>query len=39
MGRKKEEWNVPKVNYSYTDADSEWSPSGESKRKWRKVSR
>ncbi|XP_078040729.1 uncharacterized protein LOC144471972 [Augochlora pura] len=31
--------NVPKVNYSYTDVDPEWNPSGESKRKRKKTSR
>ncbi|XP_076289030.1 uncharacterized protein LOC143213247 [Lasioglossum baleicum] len=31
--------NVPKVNYSYTDVDPEWNPSGESKRKRKKSSR
>ncbi|XP_015437431.1 PREDICTED: uncharacterized protein LOC107192638 [Dufourea novaeangliae] len=31
--------NVPKVNYSYTDVDPEWNPSGESRRKRRKTSR
>ncbi|XP_017889620.1 uncharacterized protein LOC108630699 [Ceratina calcarata] len=31
--------NVPKVNYSYTDVDPEWNPSGESKRKRKKTNR
>ncbi|XP_076246306.1 uncharacterized protein LOC143186508 [Calliopsis andreniformis] len=31
--------NVPKVNYSYTDVDPEWNPSGELKRKRKKTSR
>ncbi|XP_054000520.1 MATH and LRR domain-containing protein PFE0570w-like isoform X1 [Hylaeus anthracinus] len=31
--------NVPKVNYSYTDVDPEWNPSGESKRKRKRTSR
>ncbi|XP_076633762.1 uncharacterized protein LOC143347962 isoform X1 [Colletes latitarsis] len=31
--------NVPKVNYSYTDVDPEWYPSGESKRKRKRTSR
>ncbi|XP_076763757.1 uncharacterized protein LOC143431125 isoform X1 [Xylocopa sonorina] len=37
--RRSSKRNVPKVNYSYTDVDPEWNPSGESKRKRKKTSR